>query len=81
MKTPLPIDAIYAWVATETDGSEGICSGDFEIPGIGKRHMPLIGADRDRIESLRPIAEYVHRATGCPVRMVRFTLREDLESL
>jgi hypothetical protein len=70
------IDALYAWVATEPDGGEGVCS--VQLGGI---HMPLIGADMDRIKSLREHAEAVHRASGYSVRLVRFSRREDLEIL
>lgn len=76
MTVPKHIDAIYAWVATESDGGEGVCSmirGDV--------HMPLIGADLDRIKSLRPQALMIRAATGCPVRLVRYGRREDLEEL
>jgi hypothetical protein len=43
--------------------------------------MPLIGADMDRIKSLRSRAEMVRRITGYPVRLVRFSARDDLEVL
>jgi hypothetical protein len=70
------IDALFAWVATEPDGGEGVCSAQ-----IGDIHMPLVGADMDRIKSLRPYAELARRASGYPVRLVRFAHREDLEIL
>jgi hypothetical protein len=70
------IDALYAWVATAPGGGEGVCSAQ-----IGDIHMPLIGADIDRIKSVRQYAEMAHRATGYPVRLVRFSYREDLEEL
>jgi hypothetical protein len=73
---PKTIDALYAWVATEPDGGEGVCSMQ-----LGAVHMPLIGADMDRVKSLRARAEFVRRVSGCPVRLVRFSRREDLEEL
>lgn len=36
--------------------------------------LPLVGADRERIELLRPYAEMLRRATGYPVRLQVFTL-------
>jgi hypothetical protein len=45
---PQSIDALYAWVATNPDGNEGVCSMQ-----LGAVHMPLIGADMDRVKSLR----------------------------
>jgi hypothetical protein len=70
------IDAIYAWVATEPDGGEGVCSAQ-----IGEIHMPLVGADIERIKSLRGYAEMIRQATMLPIRLVRFSRREDIEEL
>jgi len=74
--TAKTIDAIYAWIATEPDGGEGVCSAQ-----MGNMHMPLVGADMDRIKSLRRFAEIAHQFSGYPVRLVRFSKREDLEEL
>ena len=73
---PQTIDALYAWVATEPSGDEGVCS-----MRLGDTHYPLVGADTDRVKSLRENAEFVRRVTGYPVRLVRFSRREDLEEL
>ena len=71
-------DALYAWVATGPDGGESIVGAMLPgIPGLS----PLIGADRARIESYRVIAVVTRAATGYPVRLVRFSRREDLEVL
>lgn len=70
------IDAMYAWVATEPDGGEGICAAR-----IGDMMMPLVGADMDRMKSLREYAEAGRRLTGYPMRLIRFSRREDMEEL
>jgi hypothetical protein len=63
------IDKLFAWVATEPDGGEGICAGTLPgMPGM----TPLIGADHDRIESFRPYAAVVRQMTGYPVRLKVF---------
>lgn len=70
------IDAIWAFLTVHDDGDEGLIS----MPtAIG--HMPLIGADRTRVESLRPHAEMVAKATKKPVRLVRFDTRTVEETL
>ena len=74
MSMPLTIDAIYAWVAIESNGAEGVCATT-----VGGLVMPLIGADIDRIKSLRPFAEQTYALTGRPVHLLRFSRREDLE--
>ena len=64
---PKAITEMWAWVCTEPDGDEGIPA--IETPmGV----MPLVGADRDRIESLRPHAISVAHDLGLPVRLIRF---------
>jgi hypothetical protein len=37
------IETIYAWIATEPDGGEGVCSMQ-----AGEIHLPMIGADGER---------------------------------
>ena len=66
---PQKIEAMYAWIATEPDGGEGLVS--IYLPHV-RQHMPLIGADMKRVVALRPHAEQVHASTGCPVRLVAF---------
>jgi hypothetical protein len=70
------IEAIYAWVAEEPDGGEGVCGAQ-----LGSFSMPLLGADMERIASLRPYAEMARAASGYPVRLVRYAHRENLEEL
>lgn len=73
---PKTIDAVYAWVCTEPDGGEGI-----PAVTIGGITLPLVGADMDRMKSLRSFAETARQASGLPMRLVRFGRREDLEEL
>jgi hypothetical protein len=67
------IERLYAWVATEPDGGEGVCS-----MLLGGVQMPLIGADMARVESLAPHAALVARMSGYPVRLVEFSTRRVL---
>lgn len=71
MTGPKKVDAIYAWIATEPDGGEGICAMEIVLD---ERPMftPLIGCDMDRVESLREMAVQIREKSGCPVRLVRF---------
>jgi hypothetical protein len=61
------IERVYAWIATDQDGSEGIISIE-----VGDIHYPLIGADTERIESLRTYARRVQMMTGYPIKLVEF---------
>jgi hypothetical protein len=73
----LPILELYAWIVTESDGGEGVAA--FTLPGIGT--MPLVGADMERIASLREWAEKIRKETGFPVRLVHFGTRDVIEEL
>lgn len=71
------VDEIFAWLAVDTDGSEGIAGAEIGSAGM----IPLVGGDRARMDSLRPYAERVHRLTGLRIKLVRFTAREELDSI
>lgn len=71
------IERLFAWIATEPDGGEGVCA--VNIPGVG--WTPLVGADGERIASYRAYAGEVRAATGRPVRLVAFATRVDGEEL
>ncbi len=73
----LKIDEMYAFIATEDDGQEGICA--FQIHG--GMWMPMVGADLARMESLRPMAEKIAKATGKQIEVIKFTNREHLEMI
>ena len=71
------IERLYAWVMTEPDGGEGI-PGMQHGPGVWG---PMIGADRERVESYRELAREMQHRLGLPVRLVCFERRVDLERL
>lgn len=58
------IATLYAWIATNSDGAETICS-------YGR--ILLVSHDRGRIESLRPFAENSRDRDGRPVHLKMFT--------
>lgn len=55
----LKIDELYAFIAIDENGNEGIMSM-FD----GTTHIPLIGADTARLDSIRPLADEVTRVSG-----------------
>ena len=75
MTMPKKITAIYAWIVTETDGSEGLPG--MTVPGLG--FTPLIGADMERVKSLRPHALAVADLKGLPLKLCMFSKMEELE--
>lgn len=75
MTKPKPITELFAWVCREPNGGDGIPA----IAGPGGILFPLVGADLERMQSLRDHARSVNLDQGYPVRLVRFTSLEVLE--
>lgn len=72
-KTLLRIDEIFAFIATDGDG-EG-------LPAFSRGNMmlPMVCADKARVDSLRSIARDMARQTGNKITLVRFSVCEELE--
>lgn len=71
------IDMLFAWVGVEADGGEGILG--HSIPGLG--FVPLIGADKARIESYRSYALQIAEITKKPIRLKQFSTVTVLEQI
>lgn len=69
------IDEMFAFIAID-DGGEGITG--FKSP-MG--WMPMVGADMDRIEQFKPIAQALSNDSGKRIVIAKFSIREDLEIL
>ena len=67
------IDSLWAFIAADADG-EGL-TGFMSPSGW----MPMVAADEARVASLRPIAEDIAKASGKEVRLVRFSVRTEIE--
>lgn len=70
------IDEVYVFVAKDATGNEGIPA--CEINGI---ILPLVCADKERIDSLRRIAKEMGDEIGIEVKLVRYSTREELETI
>lgn len=73
MERGFKITELFAFVATEPDGTESIVS--IHSAAIG--NMPAIGADPARIESLEPMVKEAARLSRCPIVLARFRSREN----
>lgn len=73
MTMPKTITELWAWVAVESDGSEGILAKEMLIDG---QHMflPFVGADMARVESLRPHAEAMSGRFHKPIKLKHFVM-------
>jgi hypothetical protein len=70
---------LYVWLVTEDDGREGPVA--VVVPDMGNAAIPLVSANRTVIDGLGFFAKGHARATGKPVRLVRFAEAETLEKL
>jgi hypothetical protein len=69
------ITELYAFVSVDIDdGNEGIIAAR-----TGEHWMPLIGADMNRVESLKPIAQNISMATGQKIILKKFKFVEEIE--
>jgi hypothetical protein len=71
------IDQMYAFTQVDPlDNTEGVIAFLAESGWI-----PMVGADMDRIEYLRPMAQRVANETRTPVKLLRFSFRQVMEEL
>lgn len=78
MAKPQKIERLYAWIATHADGEEGVPA----TRAPDGAALPLVGADRERIESFREIARgALRRSDVVGVRLVCFDHLVEIERL
>ena len=70
------IETMFAFVQQETNGNE-------DVAGFSRKGnpwlLPLVGSDETRLDTLRRVAQEIATTTGRPVRLLRFSAREQLE--
>jgi hypothetical protein len=71
----LKITEMFAFVATDKNGDEGVM-GFLEQGGAW---VPLVGADMDRVDSLRPIAREITLVAGVDYKILHFNLVGEIE--
>jgi hypothetical protein len=75
-RMPLKIDEMYAFIAKDPDGGEGLAAF---LTNEG--WQPMVGADMARVHLLKPIAEKLAKNTGQPIKLVKFTTRTEIETI
>ncbi len=76
MKGQLRIEEMFAFVALDADGSEGVTA--FRT---GTSWMPMVGADVTRVEQLMPKAQAVANLTGKTIKVLKFNRRRQVDQL
>jgi len=74
----LPIEALWAWLATEADGGQVVVTAPLAVIG---GQVQLCGPDLDLVRAMRPEAAAMRARTGCAVRLVRFDAAQGMEEL
>ena len=71
------IEEMFAFVAEDSGpDDEGVVG-----MSVGDVILPMVGADMDRVETLRPIARDISVQTGKKIKLIHFTHREELEAI
>ncbi len=71
------IDEIFAFVSVDEKG-EGIVGQSVMLMGQSI-FMPFVCADKARMESLKPLAKKIAKETGKKIRLIRLSVREEIE--
>ncbi len=74
MEKGFKITSIKAFIAEDEDGTEGVCAHS-----INGQWMPFVCADDARVESLKPIVKEIARTFNKKIKLIKFSVREDLE--
>lgn len=72
------VSELFAFVAEEKDADDEGIVGMLLPTGMW---MPLVGADMARVDSLRPIAKHIAKTSGQKIKLLRFSVREELETI
>lgn len=70
----LKIETIHAFISVDEKGDEGVCGFM-----SGQGWMPMVCADEARVNSLRQLAKKMSKETKMQIKLIRFSVREDLE--
>ncbi len=78
------IEEMYAYIAHEEGDpdDEGVCA--FKVPAMGfekEQWMPMVGADEERMMSLKLTAQGIANITGQKITLVKFSVRTELETI
>jgi hypothetical protein len=74
-KTLQRIDELFVFIASDANGEGAPAFFDAATATL----MPLIAADRARVDSLRRMAKQIARESGNKITLCRFSVREELE--
>ena len=71
------ITEVYVFASIDS-GGRGVIGQTINIGG-NSTFMPFVCADKARMESLKPIAKQLARDQGIKIKLIRLSVREELE--
>ena len=72
---PFVITELWAYVSVGPDGDEGVMACSMPINGR-EMMLPMVGADKTRLDKLKPYADMVSQQTDTPYVVKHFRLCE-----
>lgn len=78
-KNYLKIEEIFAFISTDENG-EGVIADTMIMHGE-LMQMPFVCADKARVDSLRKRAKEIAKMSGKKIKLIRLSLREDIEEI
>lgn len=73
---PLVIDEMFAFTTIDENGDEGVMGYKTEVGWL-----PMVGADVDRIKSLKPMADSIATALRITYKIKRFKYVGEVEDV
>lgn len=76
--TPFKVTELWAFIGVAPDGDEGVMAMSAPLQQMGGQPtmIPMIGADKIRVDKLKPMAEFISKGTGTPYVLKHFKLVE-----
>lgn len=71
------ITEVYVFASVD-EGGEGVVGESVNL-GMQNVFMPFVCADKARMESLKPRAKEIARLSGKKIKLIRLSVREELE--
>lgn len=69
------IESLWAYVSENDVGDEGLCG--YKDPRTGN-WLPMVAGNHKHLQALKPFADQIAKLTKKKVKLVKFTMREDL---
>lgn len=71
------IEEVYIFVSSDKNG-EGIIGRSIEMLGQNI-FMPFVCADKERMESIKPLAKKIAKEYGKKIKLIKLSVREEIE--